>query len=435
MAIDGAAIGDYARQFIGTPYVWGGNNLNSGIDCSGLTQQVFRHFGIELPRVTYDQIGEGSPVAANGLRAGDLVFFDTDRSRGGPDHVGIYIGNGKMIHAPRPGKGVEITDMTGGYYMDRFMGGRRVDGVRATGSRQSDFAETPSLTPEELAASYGWAYGFLNSNRELKNLFEQAVEGTWTEEKFQAELRDTNWWNENSATRREAQVTRTTDPATWNAQMNATQIQIQQLAAEIGAAIPSSRLSSIARNALETGIAGDEEMLRNAIGQYVDFTKNGTLRGEAGMHEYTMREFAYNNGIELSDRAIKNQAQLVVRRLATTEDFQNQIRQQAISMYPGFRQQIEAGQTVRDIATPYIQMMSDELEIPSATIDVVNPLIKEALNGMDRDGNPSGISLTDFQTRLRGDPRWSRTTNAMNNAQGAASRVLQDFGLISAPED
>ena len=77
MAISGEDIGAYAQQFLGTPYVWGGNSLTKGVDCSGLVQQVFKHFGINLPRVTYDQIGQGSPVGMKGLRPGDLVFFDT----------------------------------------------------------------------------------------------------------------------------------------------------------------------------------------------------------------------------------------------------------------------------------------------------------------------------------------------------------------------
>lgn len=427
---NGSDFGDYASKFIGLPYVWGGNSLQTGVDCSGLVQQVYRHFGIELPRTTYEQIGEGKSVGMKGLKPGDLVFFDTS-SQSGADHVGIYLGGGRMIHTPRPGKAVEIVDMTKGYYLDTFMGGRRLDGVKNAGASEADFEESPKLTPEELAATYGWAHGFLNSIPEVKKKFDQAVDETWTAQKFQAELRDTDWWKETSETRRQAQVTQKTDPATWNAQLEAAIIQVRQLAAETGAAIPASKLSKIAKNILETGM--DENQIRYAIGGYVDFTKKGTLRGEAGMHEYTMKQYAYNMGIKLDDQTIKNQAAQVVRRVATTEDFESQVRDQAKSMFPAYEQQIDAGSTVRDIASPYMSLMAEELQIPDNSIDVMDPVIKKAMNGLDANGKPGGVSLYDFQSQLRNDSRWTKTSSAQDGVMNAGLKVLRDMGLVNAP--
>lgn len=429
MAVDGIDIGDFAKKYIGLPYVWGGESLTTGADCSGFVQQVYKNFGINLPRVTYDQIGEGAPVGMKGLRPGDLVFFDT-ASKSGPDHVGIYLGNGKMIHTPRPGKSVEIVDITKGYYLDKFMGGRRISGVHATGAKSSDYEETPKLTPEELASTYGWAYGFLNSNAELKKLFDEAVKGTWTPEKFQAELRDTKWFQSTSDTRRQAQVMQKTDPATWNATLQAAQIQVRQLAAEMGAAIPESKISKIAKDMIETG--ADEDQMRYALGQYVTFTKDGTLRGEAAMHEYTMKQFAYANGVQVSDQAIKKQAQLVTRKLATTQDYQDQIRQSAISMFPAYKTQIESGVNMREVADPYMQMMAEELELPYQSIDLTNNLIKQALNGVSSDGKPTGLTLTDFQSQLRSDPRWRDTGNAQKSVMQVSANVLREMGLLGS---
>lgn len=431
MAINGRDIVEYLKQFIGTPYVWGGNSLSKGVDCSGLVQQGFAKFGIKLNRTTYDQISQGQGIGAKGLRPGDLVFFDTDKSTSGPDHVGVYMGGGKMIHAPRPGKGVEITDMSKGYYMDRFMGGRRIDGVSATGASDSDFAtveEEAKMAPEELAASYGWAYGFLNGIPELKSLFKSAVDGSWDPSKFQAELRDTKWWKETSSTAREAEVMRKTDPATWQATVNATSIQIQQLAAEVGASIPPNKLRGIVESAIKTGM--QEDQLRMVLGQYVTFAKDGTLKGEAGMHEYGIRKYAAANGIELTDQAIKNQAQMIVKKLGTSQDFESQIREQAKSMFPGYAEQLDAGTTMEDIAGPYQQMMAQELELPGEAITLQDPLIRGALNGLNKDGKPSGINLADFQAQLRADPRWGRTRNAQNQTMNVASDILRDMGLL-----
>jgi cell wall-associated NlpC family hydrolase len=92
----------YAQQFIGVPYVYGGTTP-SGFDCSGFTSWVFRNTrGIEIGRTTYDQIALGTHVSASAIQPGDIVV------QYGGGHVGIYMGNGMMIHAPKPGRSVVI---------------------------------------------------------------------------------------------------------------------------------------------------------------------------------------------------------------------------------------------------------------------------------------------------------------------------------------
>ncbi|WP_328583265.1 C40 family peptidase [Streptomyces sp. NBC_00370] len=98
----------FARSQIGKPYVWGATGPSS-YDCSGLTQAAWRAAGVELPRTTYDQVNVGTRVATDDLLPGDLVFFYDDIS-----HVGIYIGDGMMIHAPKPGANVREESI---YYM------------------------------------------------------------------------------------------------------------------------------------------------------------------------------------------------------------------------------------------------------------------------------------------------------------------------------
>lgn len=429
MAISGQAVVDYMKQWIGLPYVWGGADP-SGFDCSGLMQYGFKHFGISLPRVTYDQIGQGQAIGAKGLRVGDLVFFDTDGSVAGPDHVGIYAGNGKMLHAPRPGKGIELTDITGGYWMGKFMGGRRLDGVVATGGNAGDFAseqEKVKLTPEELAATYGWAIGFMESNPELKKLFHQATAETWTAQKFQAEVRNTTWWKTTAESVRKAQALESSDPATWQAQLEATKLQVQVLAAKMGASIPSGKLDEIARDAARMGM--DESKLRDVLGGYVTFTQDGMLAGEAGMHEFVIKEYAAKQGVKLDDEAIKQQAQLVVKRLATVEDFKAQVRETAKGAFPGYAEQLDAGMTMDDLAQPFQTTMAKTLEMPETAIKIDDPVIKQALNGVNKDGKPIGMTLSQFQDTLKNDPRWRKTTNARDQALDVASQVLKSMGL------
>ncbi|WP_200301860.1 C40 family peptidase [Streptomyces adelaidensis] len=95
----------YAYTKLGSPYVWGATGPNA-FDCSGLTQAAYRAAGVSLPRTTYAQINAGQRVARSELRPGDLVFFYS-----GISHVGIYIGNGQMIHAPNPSAPVRVAPL------------------------------------------------------------------------------------------------------------------------------------------------------------------------------------------------------------------------------------------------------------------------------------------------------------------------------------
>ena len=106
----------YASNFMGTPYQWGGNGPST-FDCSGFTSYVYSHFGVGLPRIASDQQNVGTAVSKDQLQAGDLVFF------GNPaHHVGIYVGNGCFIHAPKTGDVVKISSLD----ISDFSGGRRV---------------------------------------------------------------------------------------------------------------------------------------------------------------------------------------------------------------------------------------------------------------------------------------------------------------------
>lgn len=103
------AVISYAKQFLGVPYVWGGSTP-SGFDCSGLTSYVYKNaVGVNLPRVASSQQGAGSRVSLSDLQAGDLIFFGYPAY-----HVGIYIGNGQYLHAPRTGDVVKIANVPWG---------------------------------------------------------------------------------------------------------------------------------------------------------------------------------------------------------------------------------------------------------------------------------------------------------------------------------
>lgn len=96
-----------AMSYLGTPYVWGGNG-RQGVDCSGLVQQVYKAYGIDLPRISSDQINSGQRISMKELQPGDLIGYDNSPRNHGADHIQIYAGNGRVIEAPRPGLAVRV---------------------------------------------------------------------------------------------------------------------------------------------------------------------------------------------------------------------------------------------------------------------------------------------------------------------------------------
>ncbi len=124
--VDCREVVSYAENFIGTPYVWGGTDLTSGVDCSGFVYSVYKNFGITLNRTSRDMYTQGKIVGRNELVPGDLLFFNT----GGDSvisHVGMYIGEGKYIHSTNgAGNGVTISNLDDDYSTSTYVGARRI---------------------------------------------------------------------------------------------------------------------------------------------------------------------------------------------------------------------------------------------------------------------------------------------------------------------
>jgi len=125
-AIDRKKLLEDARYYKGGKYVWGGTSPK-GFDCSGYVQYLYKKQKIILPRTAYSQSKVGQTVPLNKLKKGDLLFFLTDRSRGIPiTHVGIYLGDGKFIHAADRRRGIVISPITHGSYRNAFVTAKRV---------------------------------------------------------------------------------------------------------------------------------------------------------------------------------------------------------------------------------------------------------------------------------------------------------------------
>ena len=119
----GQRVVDIAKQYIGTPYRYGGMSP-VGFDCSGFTKYCYSQLGVNLNRTAASQTSNGVYVSKENLIPGDLVFFVTNGYN--ISHAGIYVGNGMMIHSPQPGRSVEIITINSGYYANTYSTARRI---------------------------------------------------------------------------------------------------------------------------------------------------------------------------------------------------------------------------------------------------------------------------------------------------------------------
>lgn len=289
---------------------------------------------------------------------------------------------------------------------------------------------TPKLSSSELAEQYGFVSGFLNSNKELKKLFEQAVKGSWSADKFQAKLRNTKWWKTTSKDEREYLLMLKSDPATAKQEMAQAKTKMWQLANQMGMVMTDSAKKKVAQAAYYMVAQGwDEGQLRNYLGQYVYFTGEN-LQGEGGEAVEEMREYAWSMGIKLDDKFYTDGARVIIRGVATIQDYKSKILNKAKASFPQWTAQLEAGQTVADIASPYLQSMAEILELPPGSVNLFDTTIKKALNYT----NPGTLAkeakpLWQFENELRKDPRWKKTKNAQDSLFQVGHQVLADFGF------
>ena len=146
-----------AMGFLGVPYKRGGNNAETGFDCSGFVRSIYEQsVGLLLPRKAEQQAAATQQIEKNDLQPGDLVFFNTLKRAF--SHVGIYVGDGKFIHSPKPGAEVRVESMGVSYWQSRFNGARRVAGAQPAQALQSipaAQAATIAAMPATPLSSFG----------------------------------------------------------------------------------------------------------------------------------------------------------------------------------------------------------------------------------------------------------------------------------------
>lgn len=284
----------------------------------------------------------------------------------------------------------------------------------------------PDLSSAELAESYGFALSFLRSDKSLYALFNSAVKGDWTADKFVAQLKNTAWYKKNGENARQYLLIKKTDPATLGQRRLALRSQIADAAAAMGAVLTGKTLNTVTENALMFG--WNDSQVRDTLTQYVK-TKNGIYHGQAGDNVATLKETAWRNGVRMSSQSMQGWSQDIAAGNHDVAFYQRRLRQLGKSVAPSFAEELDAGMDLWDIAEPYMQSKAKLLEQNPADIDLFDEDVRSALAGKGKDGKPASKTLWQFEQELRKKPAWLKTQNAQDSVMGVAKKVLTDMGF------
>ena len=300
-------------------------------------------------------------------------------------------------------------------------------GSSGSGSGSSSGGSKPvTRSSAELAEDYGYVLDLFDSVPELKALFDKAVKGQWEPSKFQAEVRDTKWWKSSSDSARKFLTLQAGDPATAKQQLDQMIVKITQASGSLGGPTDSRTLRQLALQAIMNGWSDGQ--IRWNLAKKIDL--GGDKRpGEAGENYDKLAGYAYDMGIKMSDWWLGEASRQVVAGSKSMQDFEDEIRRNAKGTYSSWAKQIDAGQTVADLASPYFQSMASILELPAGSVNLFDPTIKKALQAKDAQGKSVIKPMWQFENDLRNDTRWRKTKNAQDSAMQITRQVLSDFGV------
>jgi hypothetical protein len=282
-------------------------------------------------------------------------------------------------------------------------------------------------TQSEMAASYGYTLAFFNSNPELKSLLSRATSANYSVARFVAELQNTNWFRTSSESFRKYQALKSGDPATFASQLNALAAHIWNAGGEMGATLDATTVNQLSHQAMQLG--WNEDQLKRVLNTMVTAV-DGHYTGMAGVAEKQFQGLADDYGVTISPDTLRDWVRRTSLGVDDPRATELRIQQMAMSKYTALKDRIAAGETVRQIADPYIQSYSKLLETAPESVGLNDNMIQRALTARDPKGQPTTQTLYDFENSVRNDPRWAKTKNAQDSMSATASKILQTFGLM-----
>lgn len=286
-----------------------------------------------------------------------------------------------------------------------------------------------TINKDEIEQEYGLSYALFQAFPELKQLLTKAVGAGWDANRFQVELRQTDWFKKHSDIWRQNTALKFSDPTTYRERLGNSLTMVQNLSAAFGGSFTPEGMKRLAERALLFGMSDDQ--IRDVIANHIKPSATGHFGGQLSSIEQQLRATALQNGVRLGDTQFTNWMKQIVRGNASQDQFETFIRDTAAQTFGAYGEQIKGGMNMADLATPYMNSMAQILEINPASLDMFDPTIRRAMAGLrdQKTGVVNPMSITDFEDSLRQDKRWQYTKNAKDSATEWTRALSKMWGL------
>ncbi len=405
--------------------------------------------------------GQGKPPV------GALVYFETGKAAGhvavvsgyddagNPQIVTTHVNGGKPTVMPLSGTGLDYIGWATPYFQGRVAELDATGGTTPQDLMQGEGMDVPSyqnpagdpkdlngdgkvnkkdeelrkdkLSMQLLGQDYEFAARIVGGTPELKTLFKRAIAEGWSKENFEAALQGTKWYSEQgSEYARKAWFAKQAGGGDWQDQLKMARDTVQRSATEMGVTLSGDDLNKWAERYIFEGWydSSRQGLMADALAERVDINK-----GAAGQLSMSLTQMAQANGLRMTNSFFTDAAKSIAKGESTQADWERYIREQAAAKFPMYADKIKAGVNARDLASPYISRMAEILEINPDDVSLDDVYVKDAMSGIDEKGNPKAMSYSDFETKLRRDPRWQNTTNGKRATMGLVSQMMQDWGF------
>ncbi len=280
---------------------------------------------------------------------------------------------------------------------------------------------------DEIEQEYGLAYALFKAFPELEKLLKKAVNQNWDANKFQVELRQTEWFKKHSDVWRQNIALKYSDPSTYKERLGNSRTALENLAGAYGAKLSKKAMNRLAERALLLG--WDENQIRDNIAKFVTPSQGGHFGGQLSAVETQLRNTALRNGVRLPKAQMQRWMRNIVRGNSSQEQYETFIRSEAAKTFGAYADQINGGMDLADVASPYISSMAEILELNPGGIDLYDRTIRKALSNKNDKGEFVPLSISEFEDSLRQDKRWAHTQQANEQARGYVDALSRMWGL------
>ena len=284
------------------------------------------------------------------------------------------------------------------------------------------------LSMKLLGRDYNFAYNILSANPEVQKLFEDAIATGMEPAAFEASIKSSQWYTDvGGEFARKAWFSKNMGGPDWDEQMVVARDTIQRQATASGAVIPDDQLETWAERYITEGWydGARKGLMMDALASKIEADRGGQITVRDALST-----LARDNGVTVTDQWYNEVAQAIARGESTQNDYEMWLRDQAASKYPLYADKIKSGVSVRALASPYLTRMQEILELDANGVNLDDPMIADALGGVDEKGNPKAMSFTDFEKKLRNDPRWETTKNGANTLMNTAQNFAKSWGFV-----